>query len=180
MCGGAVLRSARTARRRVRATHDCSGQGADRQGANRTRPARRLSNVRSCRMSLDRPLVALLWREHPVWMVASASVDQSPELRPAAVAHLSRYRGTSRQHTESDLRVFFEWCRKRQLSHWARSAMTWSSTCGGCRTCGGSSRRRSPAGCPSSPASTEPASSTASLCTHPPTGLDPRTLPSLS
>ena len=49
-------------------------------------------------------------------MVASASVDQSPELGLAAVAHLSRYRGTSRQHTESDLRVFFEWCRERQLA----------------------------------------------------------------
>ena len=49
-------------------------------------------------------------------MVASASVDLSPELGLAAVAHLSRYRGTSRQHTESDLRVFFEWCRERQLA----------------------------------------------------------------
>jgi integrase/recombinase XerD len=66
-------------------------------------------------MSLGRPLVALLRREHRVLMVASASVDQSPELGLAAVAHLSRYRGTSRQHTESDLRVFFEWCRERQL-----------------------------------------------------------------
>ena len=49
-------------------------------------------------------------------MVASASFDQSPELGLAAVAHLSRYRGTSRQHTESDLRVFFDWCRQRQLA----------------------------------------------------------------
>ncbi len=48
-------------------------------------------------------------------MGASASVDQSPELGFATVAHLSRYRGTSRQHTESDLRVFFEWCRERRL-----------------------------------------------------------------
>jgi hypothetical protein len=66
-------------------------------------------------MSLDRPLVALLLAEHRVRMVASASVDQSHELGLAAVAHLSRYRGTSRQHTESDLRVFFDWCRERQL-----------------------------------------------------------------
>jgi integrase/recombinase XerD len=34
----------------------------------------------------------------------------------AAVAHLSRYRGTSRIHTESDLRVFFDWCQQRQLA----------------------------------------------------------------
>jgi integrase/recombinase XerD len=50
-----------------------------------------------------------------MWMVAAAPVDQSPELGFATVAHLSRYRGTSRQHTESDLRVFFEWCRERRL-----------------------------------------------------------------
>ena len=49
-------------------------------------------------------------------MVASASVDQSPELGLAAVAHLSRYRETSRQHTESDLSVFFERCRERQVA----------------------------------------------------------------
>ena len=49
-------------------------------------------------------------------MVALASSDQSPELALATVAHLSRYRGTSRQHTESDLRVFLGWCRDRQLA----------------------------------------------------------------
>ena len=72
-------------------------------------------NIRSCRMSLDRPLVALLLPAHLVWMVAIASVYQSPELALATVAHPPRYRGTSRQHTESDLQVFFEWCRERQL-----------------------------------------------------------------
>lgn len=44
-----------------------------------------------------------------------ASSPQSRELGLAAVAHLSRYRGTSREHTESDLRVFFGWCQDRQL-----------------------------------------------------------------
>ncbi len=48
-------------------------------------------------------------------MAATASSDQSRELGLAAVAHLSRYRGTSREHTESDLRVFFNWCHDRQL-----------------------------------------------------------------
>jgi len=48
-------------------------------------------------------------------MVAPALNPQSPELGLAAVAHLSRYRGTSRQHTESDLRVFFDWCHDRHL-----------------------------------------------------------------
>lgn len=45
-----------------------------------------------------------------------ASFAQSRELGLAAVAHLSRYRGTSRDHTESDLRVFFGWCQDRQLA----------------------------------------------------------------
>jgi integrase/recombinase XerD len=49
-------------------------------------------------------------------MAAIASSDQSRELGLAAVAHLSRYRGTSREHTQSDLRVFFNWCQDRQLS----------------------------------------------------------------
>ncbi len=46
-------------------------------------------------------------------MAATASSDQSRELSLAAVAHLSRYRGTSREHTASDLRVFLKWCHDR-------------------------------------------------------------------
>jgi integrase/recombinase XerD len=53
-------------------------------------------------VSLHRPLVELSVVEHRVGM--------------AATAHLSRYRGTSREHTESDLRVFFNWCHDRQLA----------------------------------------------------------------
>ncbi len=48
-------------------------------------------------------------------MAATASFEQAPELGLAAVAYLSRYRGTSREHTESDLRVFFTWCQDRRL-----------------------------------------------------------------
>ncbi len=48
--------------------------------------------------------------------VVDAPSAGSPELGLAAVAHLSRYRGTSREHTESDLRVFFTWCQARQLA----------------------------------------------------------------
>jgi integrase/recombinase XerD len=42
--------------------------------------------------------------------------DVPQETRVAAVAHLSRYRGASREHTESDLRLFFDWCRDRALA----------------------------------------------------------------
>ena len=45
-----------------------------------------------------------------------ASLAPAQELGLATVAHLSRYRGTSREHTESDLRVFFGWCQDRQLA----------------------------------------------------------------
>ncbi len=42
--------------------------------------------------------------------------DAPDEVRVAAVAHLSRYRGTSREHTESDLRQFFDLCATRSLA----------------------------------------------------------------
>ena len=47
---------------------------------------------------------------------AWASLATPPELSRAAGAHLPRFRGTSRAHTESDLRVFFVWCQDRQLA----------------------------------------------------------------
>jgi len=56
-------------------------------------------------------------RVHRVGMAAlDATQTGSRELGLAAVAHLSRYRGTSREHTESDLRLFFAWCQDRQLA----------------------------------------------------------------
>jgi hypothetical protein len=79
--------------------------------------ARRERDVRFCRLlSLHRRLVEPSVAEHRVAMAATAPVDQSRELGSAAVAHLSQYRGTSREHTESDLRVFFTWCQDRQLA----------------------------------------------------------------
>ena len=48
--------------------------------------------------------------------VFDASAGPSQQLGLATAAHLSRYRGTSREHTESDLRVFFGWCQNRQLA----------------------------------------------------------------
>ena len=48
-------------------------------------------------------------------MASTATFDQSRDLNLAAAAYLSRYRGVSLQHTESDLRVFFAWCHDRQL-----------------------------------------------------------------
>ncbi len=75
-------------------------------------------NVRFCRRSsLDWPLADRAGAAHCRCMAAlNASAGPSGELGLAAVAHLSRYRGTSRVHTESDLRVFFGWCQDRQLA----------------------------------------------------------------
>ena len=46
--------------------------------------------------------------------LASASVDRfaplTDQLRLAVAAYLARFKGTSRQHTESDLRCFLTWC----------------------------------------------------------------------
>jgi integrase/recombinase XerD len=42
--------------------------------------------------------------------LTSPADGQNVVLRLAASAYLGRYTGTSRTHTESDLRLFFGWC----------------------------------------------------------------------
>lgn len=49
-------------------------------------------------------------------MVPVTAAERSSELGSAALAHLSRYCGTFRIRTESDLRVLFTWCRDWQLA----------------------------------------------------------------
>jgi integrase/recombinase XerD len=56
-----------------------------------------------------------------VGMTASSDVDVSYAgddlvLRLASSACLARFTGTSRAHTESDLRLSFAWCAERQLA----------------------------------------------------------------
>jgi hypothetical protein len=49
---------------------------------------------------------------------ASSSSLVSPDLvvlRAAVSAYLGRYRGDSRYHTESDLRIFLTWCTEQEL-----------------------------------------------------------------
>ena len=36
-------------------------------------------------------------------------------LRLAVAAHLARFKGSSREHTESDLRCYLAWCAERRL-----------------------------------------------------------------
>jgi hypothetical protein len=77
-----------------------------------------LRSALTCRvLSLRWPLADAGTAAHCGGMAAvDASLPQARELALAAVTHLSRYRGTSREHTESDLRVFFGWCQDRQLA----------------------------------------------------------------
>ena len=42
--------------------------------------------------------------------------DHDLVLRLAVSAYLGRYTGTSRIHTESDLRLFFTWCTDQHLA----------------------------------------------------------------
>jgi hypothetical protein len=47
----------------------------------------------------------------------AAVTDSAPvdPLRIATLAYLARYKGDSRMHTESDLRIFLAWCVDRDL-----------------------------------------------------------------
>jgi site-specific recombinase XerD len=49
---------------------------------------------------------------------ATGSPEPAPgsiAVRAAATAYLGRYKGMSRMHTESDLRIFLHWCADRDL-----------------------------------------------------------------
>ena len=51
--------------------------------------------------------------------LASVSSDRpvpfTDQLRLAVAAYLARFKGSSREHTESDLRAFLTWCAARGL-----------------------------------------------------------------
>lgn len=49
-------------------------------------------------------------------LVIPMPLGSTPDpLRRAVAAHLTRYTGTTRVHTESDLRAFLTWCQEREL-----------------------------------------------------------------
>src|SRR5215472_9444968 len=68
-----------------------------------------------------------------------ASVPADPlapfpdQLRLAVAAYLARFTGSSRQHTESDLRCYLSWCAQRGCTRWPPGGRTWSCTSDGCR-----------------------------------------------
>jgi hypothetical protein len=69
--------------------------------------------------------------------LASAAGDPPPEpftgrLRMAVAAYLARFKGSSRAHTESDLRCYLSWCAGRGLDRGPPSGRISSCTSGGC------------------------------------------------
>ncbi len=48
-------------------------------------------------------------------MAADRSAPFTDQLRLAVIAYLARFKGSSREHTESDLRCYLAWCTERGL-----------------------------------------------------------------
>jgi integrase/recombinase XerD len=48
--------------------------------------------------------------------LTSVPADLTDQLRLAVAAYLARFTGSSRQHTESDLRCYLSWCAERDLA----------------------------------------------------------------
>lgn len=81
-------------------------------------------------------------------MTSSVRLRPVPDdvLRIAVAAHLTRYRGQSRIHTESDLHLFLRWCAERQLDPLAARRVD-VELLSGCRRSAGSDRRPGRGGC---------------------------------
>ena len=122
--------------------------------------------------------------QHDLVLVSADASPTAGQLDRAVAAYLTRFTGSSRGHARSDLRCFLAWSASNWLGmlsmtgawiRWPHGGRTWSSTSGGCRRSGASSRPRSRAGSPSSRASTGPLSLTACWTTRPPSmsGVQP-------
>ena len=54
--------------------------------------------------------------------------SSAERLQVAVAAYLARYRGLSREHTASDLRVFLVWCAERDLETASRGVVGFGVT----------------------------------------------------
>jgi hypothetical protein len=68
------------------------------------------------------------------------------QLRLAAAAYLARFKGSSREHTESDLRSYLAWCAERGLDPLAARRPHLDCTSGGCKRSAGSGPSPCPGG----------------------------------
>ena len=69
------------------------------------------------------------------------------QLRLAVAAYLARFKGSSRVHTESDLRCYLAWCTGRGLDPLAARRPTWSCISGECRRSASSGPRQCRGAC---------------------------------
>jgi integrase/recombinase XerD len=51
----------------------------------------------------------------PIHVSSAADASSADQVRLAALAYLARFTGSSREHTESDLRCFLRWCADRGM-----------------------------------------------------------------
>jgi integrase/recombinase XerD len=108
-------------------------------------------------------------------MTASSGSDQAVVsfdervLRAAVAAYLGRYRGESRVHTGSDLKVFLTWCAGQELDPLNLGRAEIERFVRWLQESAPSNRRQCPGGCRSLSAFTGSASSTKSLPTRQPT-----------
>jgi hypothetical protein len=88
------------------------------------------------------------------------------QMRLAVAAYLARFKSSSREHTESDLRCYLAWCAGQGLDPLAARRPHRELYIRSMQEIAGSSPPPSPGGSPSQPGSTGPAFSTASWSTH--------------
>ena len=81
-------------------------------------------NVRICRSRYVRVLRAGRMQAQCLGMMTSPELSSAPSDRPmvfteqlrlAVAAYLARFKGSSREHTDSDLRCYLNWCAERGL-----------------------------------------------------------------
>src|ERR1700683_2957153 len=72
-------------------------------------------------------------------------VPFTDQLRLAVAAYLARFKGTSREHTESDLRCYLAGARNAAWTRWLPGGRTWSYTSGECKKSAAQALHRIPA-----------------------------------
>jgi hypothetical protein len=75
-------------------------------------------------------------------------VPLTDQLRLAVAVYLTRFKGSSREHTESTCAAILPGALNAAWTHWPRAAPTWSCTSDGCRRSAGSSLPPSPGASP--------------------------------